>query len=266
MIFPDNSEKLFEAQAVVEHVGRQILAWRYDQSSKSFHCKSEFKTEADRKAHALLEQGLSKLFKEIPIVSEESDSHNPIRPSRYWLIDPIDGTASWYNGFDGFACQAAYIEEEIPKYGVINAPALGMTWTAMLGCGAYKNNKLLPGLQHHSRLILTDNYPEPRGIAGFLASDLKITSYLESGSIGLKCALVADGSADLFVKDVVVRDWDVAPAAVILQEVGAYLSDSFGGRILFNGSYQKHKGVVVYRDKKLSRRVFESIDKYKNSI
>ena len=35
--------------------------------------------------------------------------------------------------------------------------------------------------------------------------------YYESGSIGLKSVLVADGTADLFVKDVNVRSWDLSP-------------------------------------------------------
>ena len=79
-------------------------------------------------------------------------------------------------------------------------------------------------------------------------SKLNANSYLESGSIGLKCALVADGSADIFVKDVVVRDWDVAPAAVILKEVGGRLLLPDGKPFVFDGPFDKPLGVIAARD------------------
>ena len=81
---------------------------------------------------------------------------------------------------------------------------------------------------------MTDNYPEPRGIASFLAKGLQINKYLESGSIGLKCALVGDGSADIFVRTLLFAT-GIGSAAVLLKEVGADLLDCFGNEYLFTG-------------------------------
>jgi 3'-phosphoadenosine 5'-phosphosulfate (PAPS) 3'-phosphatase len=73
---------------------------------------------------------------------------------------------------------------------------------------------------------------------------------VESGSIGLKICLVAQGVADLFVKDVVVRDWDVAPPALILHEAGGCLRRFDGQEFRFEGDFEK-TGVIAAGSERL---------------
>lgn len=240
--------EFIDVSSLVESVSKKVLDWRSNDDFRTVSDPNGFKTKADLEANALLTQGLMQLHPDIPILSEESAHHSIQRPPLYWLLDPIDGTSSWHGGFDGFVTQAALIKDNIPIFGVISAPALKRLWTALQGKGAFLNHKLLPSLTSHSRLCLVDNYPEPRGIASELVEYLPTTNYLECGSIGLKSALVADGTADLFVKDIVVRDWDIAPAYVLLKEVGACLSLPSGEPFVFSGSYEKNEGVIIARD------------------
>lgn len=244
---------------VMQELGCSLMVWRGDPYAKKLHSKSAFKTEADRRAHAFFCVNLNKLFPGVPIISEEDAVHSNVRPAKYWLIDPIDGTASWHGGFDGFVTQAAYIENGVPIFGVIHCPPTGKTWTALKGAGARVNGIDLPKLKAADRLIITDNTPEPHGIAAQLMDHLSATGYYESGSLGLKAALVADGTADLFVKRVVVRDWDIAPVAVLLEEVGGYLSLPSGKPFNFDGSMIKPEGVIVARDPELLARAVEAI-------
>src|ERR1051325_5190557 len=99
---------------VMQKLGCSLITWRGDQNAKKIHSKSAFKTEADKRAHAFVCEKLNKLFPGVPVISEEDAVHSDVRPDKYWLIDPIDGTASWYEGFDGFVTQAAYIENSVP--------------------------------------------------------------------------------------------------------------------------------------------------------
>ena len=92
--------------------------------------------------------------------------------------------------------------------------------------------------------VLTDNYPAPRGIAADLIHDWDIPGYLECGSIGLKICRVAEGHADFFVKDVPVRDWDVAAPQLVLEEAGGQLSDSTGRRFPYAGGFE-HTGLIA---------------------
>lgn len=257
-------EQFSSVVSLIEEVGLKIVSWRTDADLRYLHSEVDFKTEADRQAHKLIFDGLSNLFPGCDIISEEGYMSNGIRPDRYWLIDPIDGTASWFHGFDGFVTQAAYIVEGVPIFGVIRAPVKEKTWMALRGSGAYVNNKPMPILESGRRLIMTDNTRDPHGITKNLMTLLHATGYLESGSLGLKSVLVADGSADLFVKDVCVRDWDIAPAAVILNEVGACLALTDGSKYVFNDSLEKSDGFIVARDAYLMQSAVSAFVHIKN--
>lgn len=251
--------------ALMEDVGKRILTWRIDEAYKHLNSVDDFKTEADQCAHNLIFTGLSEIYSNVEIISEESEGLKASRPDAYWLIDPIDGTASWYHGFDGFVTQAAYIEGGIPLFGVVCAPVLKKTWTALRGGGAYINGKRLPLLKSSDRLLLVDNTSSPHGITKHIAIAMPVTGYIESGSLGLKTALVADGTADLFIKDVCVRDWDLAPAAVVLAEVGGGICMSDGSPYIFDGPFEKDGGFIVARDLPLLNKAIDAFARCKKS-
>ena len=251
-------------QAFID-VGDLVSNWRSDSRFRHIHTRNGFKTEADSQAHQLLFSKLSDLYPSVPILSEESPSFPNERPYSYWLIDPIDGTASWFNGFSGFVCQGAFIVNCEPVFSVIYAPALKKIWYAKLGNGAFLNRRKLAPLVPNSRVLLVDNYPEPRGVASYLAQQIPHLEYLESGSIGLKAAYIADGTADLFVKNVVVRDWDIAPPSLILREVGATLLQLDGSPFGFHGNVNKTCGVICARDHLLASVAIKSLISYADS-
>jgi 3'(2'), 5'-bisphosphate nucleotidase len=244
---------------LLRSVGDDLLQWRDRPEERCILAPADFKTAADAHAHERIVDGLQRIFPGLPVLSEE-EIWLAARPEFYWLIDPLDGTASWYDGFSGFATQAALVREGQPIYGIVHAPALGVTWEGALldgERGAWRNGIPLSRLHPSKRLLLCDNYPEPQRAAKILYERLPVTGYVESGSLGIKCCLVADGTADLFVKDVMVRDWDIAPAAPALACVGAVLSLPDGAPYAFTGSMEKNSGVLVARDAALAQRAAE---------
>lgn len=247
---------------LVTKVGQELVKWHDRPDLKKLHSKKNFKTEADRQAHEILHKGLSAAFPGVPIVSEEDLIHVNQRPNEYWLVDPIDGTASWYDGFDGYVSQAALMIDRQPQFGVIHCPRRSLTWSAERGCGGYLNGRSLPALQPRESIKFIDNTRAPHGITRWCMSKLNTTDYLECGSLGLKSALVADGSVDVFIKDVVVRDWDIAPVHVLLDELGGCLSLRNGDDYVYSGSYEKQNGFIVARDKQLLRDVIVSQEHY----
>lgn len=243
---------------LVAHVGKNLVTWQNDETLREIHSEENFKTEADYQAHQILTKGLSELFPQVPIISEEDSFHDNQRPEKYWLIDPIDGTASWYGGYKGFVSQAALIINARPVFGVIHAPRFKSTWCAQTGKGAFLNGALIQKLFSHDRLMFIDNTPEPHGITKKLMDSFGSKLYLECGSIGLKSVLVADGSVDVFVKDVEVRDWDLAPVDVILSEVGGCICLLNGDRYLYEGSFKKENGFIISRNHSLMSKIVES--------
>lgn len=231
-------------QEIMTQVGAGLLHWQ-GRAGGEWH-GAQLKTEADRETHQALSTALVGLL-ELPILSEEDPaSHTDPRPDRYWLIDPIDGTASLAGGFSGFVTQAALMEKGEPVLAAVYAPALDRLYFAQKGGGSFCNGEPIQVSTEEDRLILVDNYPQPKGTAARMMTDLGCTGYLESGSISLKICRVADGSADLFFKDVVVRDWDVGAPSLILKEAGGIFTTIDGKSYPFSGPLDK-PGLVAAR-------------------
>jgi 3'(2'), 5'-bisphosphate nucleotidase len=232
------------AQIVVD-VGNLLLQWRDSGLTQGVWQGSQLKAEADRRAHEELSKRLAEWRPGTAIVSEEDEqSLQNSRPQQYFLIDPLDGTASFAGGFEGFVCQAAWMKDQTPHLAAVVAPVRRAVYSAARGSGASKNGERieLSGGPHAKSLI--DNYPSPGGLAAEAMQALNIEKYIESGSIGLKICRVADGESDLFLKSVVVRDWDVAPGQLILEEAGGRLSDINGFAYSYIGDYER-EGLIA---------------------
>ena len=229
-----------EIEKLLRKVGDELLKWRGSSVTQGELRGSQLKTEADRRAHQILANGLNQLNPDIPIISEEDETGQLLmRPDVYWLIDPIDGTASYSEGFTGFVTQLALMKKNEPIIAGIYGPALNSLYMAEKGKGGTLNGKNIQRFSRDSRKLLIDNYPEPRGIAKEVFETMECSGYVESGSLGLKLARIADGTADIFVKDVKVKDWDLAPADLLIREVGAELCSLNGEKLNYSGSYEK---------------------------
>lgn len=250
---------LTESENILIELGEKLRFWLISGGADGSWEGTQFKAKADTLAHEFLVSRLKKLDSSISIISEEdTDSLTSIRPDKYWLIDPIDGTASYVGGFSGYVCQIALMEHGRPILSAVYAPELKLLYSAEIHKGARLNGNLLPRITKRPSKILIDNYPEPRGIASRIYNGLKCNGYVESGSLGLKLLRVADGTADLFVKDVIVKDWDLAPADLILSELGIKVSDINGSEIVYDGTYDI-KGIICARTSELKQEFLDFV-------
>ncbi|MBB4933060.1 3'-phosphoadenosine 5'-phosphosulfate (PAPS) 3'-phosphatase [Lipingzhangella halophila] len=248
-VYPRPHALLEAASAAVLHVGGLLREWRADPAATSGQWEgSQFKARADALAHEALAARLAAIDEAIPVLSEEDPaSHGTpsARPVRYWLIDPIDGTASFAAGFAGYVTQAALVVGTRPALSAIYAPEHDVLYTAVRGSGAAANGRLLAahGPAPPGKGVLTDNTPRPHGIARAVYDHFGYSGYLECGSIALKLCRIAEGTAQLFVKDVPVRDWDVAAPELLLTEIGGKLSRLDGTDFPYRAGFE-HSGLV----------------------
>ena len=104
-------------------------------------------TDADRRAHRLIIDRLSKLTPDIPLLSEESDAIDfAERKSwqRYWLIDPLDGTKEFIGRNGEFTVNIALIEDKTAVAGVVYVPVTGVSYFGGTGLGAWKQDMNRP--------------------------------------------------------------------------------------------------------------------------
>lgn len=216
----------------------------------------QFKADVDNLSHNFLVKALCDAFPAIPIVSEEDEASMAQMSGDHFIIDPIDGTASFANGYSGWVTQVAYVRDGYPVLAAIYAPVTDEYFSAIKANGAYCNGRPLR-LSGDCEIAknLIDNYPEPRGLALDLMRALQIPQYIESGSIALKICRVADGSADLFVKNMSPRDWDVAAPMLLLAEAGGALTDIMGNALELGSVARSHQGLIASRSQGLGKRV-----------
>ena len=97
-------------------------------------------TLADLAAHKAIITGLGALIPAYPILSEEAaDIEYEERRawSRYWLVDPLDGTKEFIKRNGEFTVNIALIENGVPIMGVVYAPILDVCYFAARGLGAF---------------------------------------------------------------------------------------------------------------------------------
>jgi 3'(2'), 5'-bisphosphate nucleotidase len=83
-------------------------------------------TQADLRAHQTIVEALHALTPDWPVLSEESasiDFAERAHWSRYWLVDPLDGTREFLSRNGEFTVNIALIDGHEPVLGVVYAPA-----------------------------------------------------------------------------------------------------------------------------------------------
>ena len=245
----------------LKEVGIYLLKIRKNFLKKGKWSKGQYLNRSDKIVDKLLKKKLKKII-DIKIQSEEKIIKINKKKNLYWLIDPIDGTASYANGFDGFVTQAALIKNNKTILAGVYAPKKKIMFHAIKGKGAYLNNKKIITTKNNVIENIVDNFKKPYGITLKIINHFKCKKYIESGSLGLKCCLVAANKAGVFVKDVYVKIWDIAPALLIISESGGCMKDLYGKKITLNKSLLIY-GLVVSQTKNQSIKILNYLKKNK---
>ena len=99
-------------------------------------------TKADIDSNEFIIKSLSEINPKFPILSEEKFVEWDIRKkwSKYWLVDPLDGTKEFIKESGEYTVNIALIENNEPILGVIYAPALDRLFFSKKNNGSYKIN------------------------------------------------------------------------------------------------------------------------------
>ena len=218
----------------IAHQAGQLVLSIYNKSAFQVMSKENdsLLTEADIISNTLICDALKTIYPAIPIISEESSQEYAYEIRKSWqnffLVDPLDGTKEFVSRNGEFTINIALIRKDNPIVGVVHAPALGITFYAEEGKGAYKivNKqivKLSPCLKTGNKIcVVTSRSHASAKIQEFLRalrlqySEVVITAM---GS-ALKFGLIADGSADIYPRLAPTMEWDTAAGQVIVSEVG----------------------------------------------
>lgn len=190
-------------------------------------------TQADLRASNVIKEMLD--ASRLPFVSEEDLPDDRAGFSRYWLVDPLDGTKEFMNRNGEFTVNIALIDNKKPVLGVVYAPVSRTLWYNTINKGVYKGVvsggvltaeplkressevsarpfTVLVSRSHRTQEVddYIDRFLRPRH------PDLLIDTCGSS----LKFARLAEGSADVYVCYSKTKEWDTAAADAILCAAG----------------------------------------------
>ncbi len=189
-------------------------------------------TEADLAAHQLIVERLAKIS-DLPILSEESadiDWEERKSWTKYWLVDPLDGTKEFIKKNGEFTVNIALIEFGEPVFGVVHAPVLNTTYVGAKKLGAFKledGNKTeikvkSPKAGDTWKVVGSRSHqsPEIHTILAKLDGDSELVAMGSS----LKLCLVACGEAHLYPRVGPTSEWDTAAAHAVVKASGGKVS------------------------------------------
>jgi 3'(2'), 5'-bisphosphate nucleotidase len=217
----------------------EVYASRHDVEYKSDDSPI---TRADRAAHEILATRLARITPAIPVLSEESDSfHDPAvrRPWReLWLVDPLDGTKEFISRNGEFTVNVALVRDHRPVLGVVAAPALGLTFFAAEGTGAFRRRNGAEAEPIRVRpaadpLVVVGSRSHRGDSLDALLAKLGPHELRPMGS-ALKICLVAEGSADFYPRLGPTSEWDTAAAQAVLELAGGALTRLDGSPMRYN--------------------------------
>lgn len=253
----DLTKELIIAEELARIAGHMALAMR-DELVVNHKPNGEGPvTNADIAIDNFIVDELRKKFPNDNIISEESyrgrDEH--IIAGRTWLIDPIDGTASYILGHDDFVIMIGLAIDGIARLGVIFQPAKKILWrgvalddkheaTRQEGQQQSILNSTTPYLRPDLLTIIASHYHRTPKQTEMLKR-LKPAQIIYKSSIGLKAMMITEKRADLYVAwSKRIKMWDTCAPTAILTGASLHVSFLDGKSLNFSGSLEHGRSVI----------------------
>lgn len=230
----NDQQLMHEVVKLALAAGGAILPhWRADVAVMSKADDSPV-TAADLAAHHVIAAGLQALAPQIPVLSEEDcDITLAERAgwSRWWLVDPLDGTKEFIAGSEEFTVNIALIEQGEVVFGVVSMPTNNRCYFGGRELGAWRADQDAPAAPIQVRtappagaqftVVASRRHSSPQQEA-LLAGLSGAVGELDLVSVGssLKFCLLAEGEADCYPRLAPTSQWDTAAAQGVLEGAG----------------------------------------------
>jgi 3'(2'), 5'-bisphosphate nucleotidase len=216
-------------QTIAAEAGREILKFYGRPLTVDAKADDSPLTQADLASHRHISAALAQAFPDIPVVSEEDDERDEslFTAPRWFVVDPLDGTKEFIKQTGSFTVNIGLIDHGVPTVGLVHVPVSGLSYGASPPTGAWKQ-----AAGEERQAISVQPAPETlRIVASRDHAGPEVKALLERFpdaeclSIGssLKFCLVAEGAADVYLRDVPTMEWDTAAAHAIVQSAGGKL-------------------------------------------
>ena len=226
-------------------------------------------TAADNLSHIIITKRLKILTPEIPVLSEENcDIPYKIRANwtKYWLVDPLDGTKEFIKRNGEFTVNIALIENNTPIFGVIHLPVTSETyWGTQVNGSFYSsgNNdvkEIRVSENHQNPIRLVASRSHPSEMLNSLLKKIVDYEIIEVGS-SIKFCHIASGQADCYPRFGPTSEWDTAAGEAIVSSAGGHVVAASGNSMKYNVKEEYlNPNFIVSNGKIISERILSLIN------
>ena len=211
-------------------------------------------TEADLASERAIIAILTAAVPDIPIVSEETVPAEGFSSpaSRFWCVDPLDGTKEFIVRNGEFSVLIALIEHGIPVLGVVHGPAAGVTYvghgpgTAMRRRGGGDFAPIRARVPSPDGIVVVHSrsHENSRRLAEYF-QNRPVIERKQCGS-ALKFGVLAAGEADFYPRFGTTMEWDTAAGQAVLEAAGGHVFGLDGERLGYGKPGLKNDGFVAW--------------------
>lgn len=219
----------------------------------------DYVTDVDRALDQQLSQGLSALFPQDGVISEENAPSRQLfaqADGRLWLIDPIDGTDDFINGLPHYSVMLGLLEGGVPRAGWVYAPMFEQLYFGGTELGLFQAEGDRPPIPliPTQPLLSADHCPiliGTKDVRRFGAAILQLIPEAQFnciGSFGLKVLEVIQGRAGLYVYgNRRVKLWDTTGPLALAQMAGLVCCDLAGNPLRFTADAVDHETLAHHQ-------------------
>jgi len=227
---------------ISRRAGLAILEWYDGDMGITQKADDSPLTKADLASHELINAELTRLWPDIPVLSEESADipwETRKKWQQYWLVDPLDGTKEFINRNGEFTVNIALIRNRQAVMGVVHVPVTNISYFGSHKSGARRQDgnadpvviKVRQPAAKPAVIVGSRSHANPE-----LEDQLNKLGPFELTSMGssLKFCRVAEGVADFYPRLGPTCEWDTAAAQAVVEAAGGQIVRIDGSPLEYN--------------------------------
>lgn len=236
-----NIENYIQTCKEAATIGGQILKEHFKHIQKKDieeKGKKDFVTYVDKKSEERIRNFILSIYQDHAFLGEEDGIIGNKESDFLWIVDPLDGTKNYINGFDIFAVSVALQYKNDIIAGSIYIPMLDKLYWAGKGKGAYLNGtKIKVSNKEKELAIVATGFPFRRieeidkYLKAFRETMIRFSAVRRPGAAAVDLAYTAEGVFDGFF-EMKLSIWDIAAGFILVKEAGGIFTNFEGKEIL----------------------------------
>jgi 3'(2'), 5'-bisphosphate nucleotidase len=168
-------------------------------------------------------------------------------------VDRLDGTKEFVKRTNEFTVNVALMKDRLSVLGIVHAPALNLTYRGGQELGAWRQTRGEPPTPISTRKVDSSEFvivASKDHVGPWVSAMLSRLSHREIRSMGssLKFCLVAEGKADIYLRDLPPMEWDTAAAQCIVEAAGGGVYSLNGEPLSYGKPNLKNPPIITVGD------------------